>query len=785
MSTNDLLQAGIEAAQKGDHATASKLFVQVVQSDPYSELGWLWLGYTRTASDQREHCFRRVLQINPNNVEAKRQMEILHQIGAVKSDEPKRLESLPLEVDSEPQIQSELRPAPRVVKPQPRKTAAKKRKGGNELRWIILAGVGILFLVCLAISGYVVFQRFGPQSSVADLPLPTATIPVITPTPNYTVSFEPSECEFVKPMQVRITCGYVRVPEDRTGNLNDTIQLAVAIYHSVSDTPKPDPILYLQGGPGQKAITWSIGAHEIVIAPLLVDRDFIVFDPRGVGYSKPNLECDEVRSVYLDDVQGNLPAAEKISYYQGAMYLCKNNFDSLGANMSAYNSVEMASDAKDVIRALGYGQANLYGISYGTRVAQFIMRAHPEVVRSAILDSVVPVETQLFATDTNAEYERLVRVLFEDCKADTACNSAFPDLENAYIQAVNNLNAQPVTVTLTIGKEKTLEQTINGFTFRSVVIWALRYPQAIAAIPHLIYRTRDGDYSQLKYAAAIPLTAFDSITLGSYIAVNCHDQVFAIPTEGLDETIYASCKIWGVKPPLPGENDPVVSALPTLIFAGQYDAVTPTTFAHQLAGHLSHAYLVEIPNQGHAPSATGLSDCPTTIITSFLQDPNLPPDQTCVGEAPDIKFIVPFDPNTPLVLEPVTVEEYGLIALVPAEWQDARFGFFNRNGSLADTTQVGIQRAAVSEAEWTAWLYSNFRGDQGFDRPAEKVGERRANGLVWTIYRTTSLGNPVDMAFAKYRGETIMVLLISHSDEHDALYNTVFMPVIDSVKPAN
>ncbi|MCI0555221.1 MAG: alpha/beta hydrolase, partial [Anaerolineae bacterium] len=598
-------------------------------------------------------------------------------------------------------------------------------------------------------------------------------------------SFETTACGFVTPIQVRVTCGFVHVPEDRNGDLTDTIQLAVAIYHSTGDAPKPDPILYLQGGPGAKAIEWSAGAYESVIAPYLEERDFIVFDQRGVGYSKPVLDCEEIKSTYLQDVQGDLPADQKVSYYEGALLTCKNNFNNLGINPSAYTSVDIAADAKDVIVALGYDQANLYGISYGTRIAQFVMRNHPEVVRSAILDSVVPVETQLLKPDTNTEQDRLIHLLFEECNANLACSSAFPNLESVYNEAINKLDAEPVKITLTINNEKTLEQTINGSSFRSTIIWGLRSPQTIAAIPHFIYRTRDGDHSQLLYAAALPLITFDSISIGTYVAVHCHDQIFAIPTEGLDETIYDLCRLWGIEPPLPGENDPVHSDIPTLILAGKYDSVTPTTFAHQLAGHLTHSTLVEFPNQGHAPSASEISDCPKKIIAAFLQDPNTSPDIGCVNETSTINFVIPFNPNAPVVLEPVAVEEYQVSTLIPAGWTRASFGFYNRSGSMADITQVGIQRAAVSESEWVAWLSTNFRSNQGFDQPAVKKDERQANGLTWTIYQTSSQGNPVDIAFAKYGNETLMVLLFSHKDERDALYNTVFIPIVDSTKSSN
>src|SRR5688572_15383875 len=77
MTTEQLLTAGIAAAKAKDIAEASKLLVQVVQTDPNSELGWLWLGLCRTAPQQREYCFRRVLFINPHNQDSKRQLDLL------------------------------------------------------------------------------------------------------------------------------------------------------------------------------------------------------------------------------------------------------------------------------------------------------------------------------------------------------------------------------------------------------------------------------------------------------------------------------------------------------------------------------------------------------------------------------------------------------------------------------------------------------------------------------------------------------------------------------------
>jgi hypothetical protein len=253
-------------------------------------------------------------------------------------------------------------------------------------------------------------------------------------------------------------------------------------------------------------------------------------------------------------------------------------------------------------------------------------------------------------------------------------------------------------------------------------------------------------------------------------------------TEKLDRTIYDLCRLWEVEPPSPGENDPLYSETPTLIFAGRYDTVTPVSFAQQLAEHLSHSRVVEIPNQGHAPTSSGISDCPARLISAFLLDPNNSPDFTCLDESGSIKFVVPFDPNAPLTLEPVTIDRYQIATRIPSGWSAAEFGFYGRNGSFGDITQIGVQRAAVAESEWAVWLSTYFRSSQGFDQPAVRTDERKVNGLTWSIYNASSRGDPVDMAFAKSGGDTLMVLMISSKDEHAALYDAVFLPIIDSTQ---
>jgi serine/threonine protein kinase len=65
------LQAGIAAAQQGDKEQARYYLTAVVQHNPASELGWLWMAGVAETSDEALCHLERVLALNPNNERAR------------------------------------------------------------------------------------------------------------------------------------------------------------------------------------------------------------------------------------------------------------------------------------------------------------------------------------------------------------------------------------------------------------------------------------------------------------------------------------------------------------------------------------------------------------------------------------------------------------------------------------------------------------------------------------------------------------------------------------------
>ena len=92
-----------------------------------------------------------------------------------------------------------------------------------------------------------------------------------------------------------------------------------------------------------------------------------MFDQRGTGYSTPSLKCPEILQLQYDTLNIHLSAAASEQMELQAVQTCHDRLLKAGVDLNAFNVQENAADVHDLIQALGYKQANLYGVSYGTR----------------------------------------------------------------------------------------------------------------------------------------------------------------------------------------------------------------------------------------------------------------------------------------------------------------------------------------------------------------------------------------------------------------------------------
>ncbi len=237
-----------------------------------------------------------------------------------------------------------------------------------------------------------------------------------------TLGFQEGDCPF--PALDGVTCGYLTVPEDRAQPDGNTVELAVAIIAARSANPDPIPVIYLEGGPGDAPL---IDTDTFLTYPVVEDHTLILFDQRGTGFSQPSLNCPEL--------EGDSSSDDPVQ-------ACHDRLQSEGVNLQMYNSAASAADVNDLAAALGYDKVNLWGISYGTKLGLTVLRDYPEIVQSAVLDSVYAPEVDDLQIQSSGVTGSL-NELFSRCAADAACSDAYPNLESDFYAMLDAARRQP------------------------------------------------------------------------------------------------------------------------------------------------------------------------------------------------------------------------------------------------------------------------------------------------------------------------------------------------------
>ncbi|HET7210459.1 MAG TPA: alpha/beta hydrolase, partial [Methyloceanibacter sp.] len=233
------------------------------------------------------------------------------------------------------------------------------------------------------------------------------------------------------------------MPENRSRPEGRTIRLMVANYPARSPEKRTDPVVYLAGGPGDIA---PLEINGLIAADFIRDRDIYVMSQRGTMFSEPALTCAPADAFARELLGMRFYSEATKRAHLAATEACHRDLTATGAELSAYNSTENAADFADLRKVLGFDTWNVYGTSYGSYLAQTLMRDHPDGIRSVVLDSVLPTTYTIPANWLNARDG--FSNIFQACAAQAACNAAHPNLEQTFTGLVNKLEVEPLTATV-------------------------------------------------------------------------------------------------------------------------------------------------------------------------------------------------------------------------------------------------------------------------------------------------------------------------------------------------
>ncbi len=410
-------------------------------------------------------------------------------------------------------------------------------------------------------------------------------------------------------------CGVLSVPENwgKEGGR----RVALWLVRLPAKTSGSTQAIYIfQGGPGQAA-TKLADFYARVYGPVRATHDIILVDQRGTGRSNP-LTCTfggspEIPQRYLADL-----------FEPDAIRICRDVL-ATRADLTQYTTLAAVRDVEAVRDALGYGQLDLYGTSYGTRLALEYARRYPTRVRTMTLKGVLAPDV-VTPEDFASDVQRSVGLLTRDCQADIACAAAFPNLDSDLQVAVRQFEDGPVAAALPGGNRITLSRGLFGATFRTM----LQATSLRSELPKLIHFAAKGNWdSYVARAVELRKAGQSEIATGLMLSVFCAEDVpylkgakarqaamgTVLGSYWLDQ-LTAACTLWprGLVPADWRRSFKV--GTPTLLISGGLDPATPPSAAERARRHLTHSLHVVVPNGSH--SFSGLNGCIDIAMSLFV-----------------------------------------------------------------------------------------------------------------------------------------------------------------------
>ncbi|MFG2820185.1 alpha/beta fold hydrolase [Kitasatospora sp. NPDC048365] len=449
------------------------------------------------------------------------------------------------------------------------------------------------------------------------------------------------------------------MPESREHPGGRTLRLAVAIVPAASERPAPDPVVFMEGGPGGDAF----GSIPFLIASgVNRDRELIVMAQRGTLHSEPNLACPEVDRFNAAAVGLRYGTPETGRLLVRATQECRDRLAADGVELGAYNTFENAADFADLREALGVARWNVYGYSYGTDLALTYLRLHPEGIRSVAIDSVAPPQVITLPWTWDSAREGLDAV-FAACEAQPACADRYPHLERILGEQVRRLEENPLTLTAQppAGGDPVRVVLDGGALVDLLVAKAVPFADLPAAIDELAHGNPER-FARARAAGATPVVGEfaqglkESVACAEWVPGHSADEVLAAGRRAFPDwpdTVLAQapqlpfqydvCEVWNVPDRTAAQRVPAVSDRPALVLSGTFDSKTGSSWGAYAARTLSRSTVVRIPGIGHW--VVPQSCCAADVLVSFLADPAAP-DTHCVADLAPAPFTITPEPET-------------------------------------------------------------------------------------------------------------------------------------------
>lgn len=419
---------------------------------------------------------------------------------------------------------------------------------------------------------------------------------------------------YVEGVSDRLNCGFVTVPENPNKPDGKQIQVHYVVLPAVKNVNHEEALLAIAGGPGQSAIDNAAG-FDAMLSKVRQQRDILLIDQRGTGRSNL-LTCDEGAQSPLsfdDDNADTLAETQK----------CLAKID---ADVTQYGSLNAIKDFEAVRQHLGYKKLHVYGISYGTRMAQLYMRLYPAHLATVTLDGIVPMQQSVL--EIGASIDRGFDLLFKDCQETTACHTQFPELKAEFDQVAASLAKAPVMENVydPVTGEKTMLTMTRGKFYGSIRM-ALYQANVRALVPHAIHQAAKHNFQPILGLYSLTIDNA-GMAMGMHASVVCGEDMHRITPamreqaqhsfmgKTMLEGLEATCEVWKVPAVDDSFSEPISSDIPTLLLSGEIDPATPPSWGELAMEKLTNAKHFVAP---YATHGVAYQSCANNLIADLVR----------------------------------------------------------------------------------------------------------------------------------------------------------------------
>jgi pimeloyl-ACP methyl ester carboxylesterase len=469
------------------------------------------------------------------------------------------------------------------------------------------------------------------------------------------------------------TCVTLKVPLDHFDPTNaETIEVVFAVAPARGERKG----MYVQafpGGPGGEGI--SVASTFYFPDDVVDGYDIVFFDQRGLGLSSP-LSCENAYASYFLDYlnfndtigqEGYDTPEEQRTAVQKAKSFVDNCVKQIGidpAKLKFYVTDQVAEDIDAFRQAIGDDKFMLYGVSYGTSVAQTYARAHSDRLMGLIIDGVqdTTLTGDQIAFSQDNGFNEVLLAVFKACDADFQCSQGMPDgSQAAYDELAQKLADAPIAYEYPLSNgtkakrlftfnmlDWTASYQLYGIDSRMELMRALASAKAGDMIPMatLLYGSASIDPETGEYVGDpnFSYTIYYTVWCGddAYYSGTSEERGAKLLREGqkligliprLDLDVFTTglaCAYWPGAPTSPEIVEPLrAEDVPTFVLNSTADPTTPFHEGKSVFEHLANGYHIYVEGGGHSIYGWGYN-CPDQHINDFLMDGTLPEQRVIV-----------------------------------------------------------------------------------------------------------------------------------------------------------